>query len=601
MRCTCRMLNNRPVHGGPAAKALSGLFQAAVQGWQGLQAGADPAAPTQTLAPAHPAFLLRIACPRALYDATLDPAKTLVEFADWDPVLAAVRDAACQVWRACLPCSLAPPAPPATNPAPSCSGLSAGSKRHPQRTPAPPRTRSDSFALWLASESQASAAAQWPATGRASGLQASGRTACQKRGRLGGSATCPGSARTAVGDEEASGFQERRGRSKRPRLEVCRTEGGQERRQPLGRSQMGSGSGSGSGAGSGLPRLGGSGGAAWCALASSQRRASGACAVPAERNGPPALDAKALQGLDDPPRQVSEGDGRGSTQTRACAVGRLQGCARPRKEPAGALTACASGSAEADMARQGTATLGSRVHKKRRRAASAPPHARRVVRSAHANLACSLQSAAADPGALEQAVHSHRLPGRPESLGHSPVLNIRRATRPGSADALYSDGAARPNAAHTSSGGPAGALGADPNPGSGGAAREPPPTPAIHGRSSKSTQGAAGRDENLPGLPPKPTCGGREEQAAPAPTVEGVLHGGIALPQGHGVGGPRGGLAAEPHVLDLQELAGGGALVPPALRRAHLVSARPLAQACPCLACRSLLFGTEDPESREYL
>ena len=573
------MLNNRPVHGGPAAKALNGLFQAAVQGWQGLQAGTDPAAPAQTLAPAHPAFLLRIVCTRALYDATLDPAKTLVDFVDWGPVLAAVREAACQVWRACLPCSLAPSAPPATNPAPASSGLSAGSKRHPQRAPAPARTCSDSFALWLADENQAPAAAQWPAAARALGVHAAGRTAGQKRGRLGGSAPCPGSARTSAGGEEASGFQERQGRSKRPRLQTRSTEGGQERGQPLDRSRMGSGSGSGSGLGSGLPRPGGSSGAAWCVLASAQRRAPGACAVPSEHNGSPAQDTKAMQGLDEPPHRVSAGASRGRPQTRTCAAGSLQESVRPRKEHAAALTACTTGSAEADMARQGSANLGPRVHK-RRRAASAPPHARRVARSAHANLACSLHSAAAHPRALPTAAHSHWLPGGTKVLGHSPALDISRPARPGSAAVHGSGGTARPNAAHASSSGPAGALGADPSPGPGGAAREPLPAPSIQGSSSQTSSEAAGRGEGLPGLPPKPTG---PLQAVLAPTVEGFLHGGNVPPQGHGLRGPHAGLAAEPCVLDLQELAGGGALVPPALCRAQLASVRPLAQARPHL------------------
>lgn len=590
MLCTCRTLNNRPVHGGPAAKALNGLFQAAVQGWQGLPAGADPASPVQTLAPAHPAFLLRIACPRALYDATLDPAKTLVEFADWGPVLAAVRDAACQSWRASLPCSLAPPAPLAAKPEPTCAGVAAGPECYLQR--APVTTCSDSFALWLASESQASAAVQWPAAGCASGVQAAGRTACQKRCRLGGSAPCPGSARTAVGDERASGFQERRGRSKRPRPEVWSIEGGQERGQPVGRSRLGSGSGSGSGTGSGLPRSGGSSGAAWCALASAQRRAQGACAVPPERGGPPAQDTETLQGLDEPPLQVSAIAGRGSTQMRACAVRGLQESAHPSTEHATALTACTTGSAEADMARRSSTNLGSRVHK-RRPAASAPPDARRVACIAHANLACSLRSAAADPRALEQAVHSHRLSGRPESLGHSPALDISHPARPGNAGLLGSDGAARPNAEHASSADPAGALGADTSPGPGGAARKPLPAPSIQGSPSQSTPGAAGRAEGLPGLPPKPTCGGQEAQAESAPTVKGLLHGGNAPPPGLGLSGPHAGLAAEPRVLDLQELAGCGALVPPALCRAHLASARPLAQATSCPACHAHFFGAE--------
>ncbi len=75
-----RFVNGRPVHGGPAAKLLRALFQAALQAWQRAHAapapGAQRAAPAQAARP-HPAFLLFIACPPGLYDAAFDPGKTM--------------------------------------------------------------------------------------------------------------------------------------------------------------------------------------------------------------------------------------------------------------------------------------------------------------------------------------------------------------------------------------------------------------------------------------------------------------------------------------------------------------------------------------------
>ena len=566
------------MHGGPAAKLLSGLFQAAMQGWQGLHPDSNIAAPNQNSA-AHPAFLLCIACPRALYDATLDPAKTLVEFADWGPVLAAVRDAACQVWRACLPCSLAPSALPAADPGPVHLGSGAGLRPCPQRAPAPATPCSDSFAQWLADESRASAAAQWPATRRAPILQAASGTLCQKRRRAVDSAPCPESAWTASGDESPIGFDERQGCSKRPRLQACSAEGGRERGQPIGRSRMRPDLGSGSWSGSGLPGPGcsGSGSAAWCVLASAQRRV-GAGVVPPVHDGVPAQGVEALQRLDELPDHVGAAAGGCTAQTQACGAGGLQGSARLHEERAAALSACPEGLAEAATARLGPETLHSRFCK-RRRAASAPPHARKAARCAHANLACSRRSAAANPEALAPSAHCQRSTGRSEGLDHSHALDIGLPARPGSTAVPGPDGAARSNAAHASRGSPAGASGAGLIPGTGSAAQEPLPV-----LSRANVLAAAGQGQCLLEIQPKPTHRGQDAEVAPAPAFMGLCHGGRKPTQGLGFEAPRWGLAAEPRVLDLQELACGLALVPPALCRAHLASARPLAQASPCTA-----------------
>ncbi|XP_031382194.1 DNA mismatch repair protein MLH3 isoform X5 [Punica granatum] len=48
---------------------------------------------------ACPAYLLRLSCPRSLYDLSFEPSKTCVEFKDWNPILAFVENAVQQFWK----------------------------------------------------------------------------------------------------------------------------------------------------------------------------------------------------------------------------------------------------------------------------------------------------------------------------------------------------------------------------------------------------------------------------------------------------------------------------------------------------------------------
>lgn len=321
----CRIVNNRPVHGGPAVKLLNSLFQAALQAWRrmGPSPKSDPDPNhNPTRAPRlHPAFLLRIACPPGLYDATLDPSKTLIEFADWGPVLAAVRAAACRIWHTYLPADLALMAAAArTNPKAGL-GLHAGTGRRPQSEryedldhglPAAGRA-GPSFVQWLTDDRQElyaperSASLSSPCTSNGGG---GGDIGDSRQARLGecSSAPCPGSARDwaaggaagvdpggdAAGGNSGNGTSHE-GASKRRKLHAASAEGGLERCRRGGRSWSVSGlhfiPGPPKAAGGG----GGGGGMDWCVLASDRRQALSAAAV---RGSPcvsahPALHASA--------------------------------------------------------------------------------------------------------------------------------------------------------------------------------------------------------------------------------------------------------------------------------------------------------------------
>ncbi len=60
--------------------------------WSGAETGRDTASPRRT-SDKHGVFVLKLKCPRTEYDICLEPAKTLVEFKNWDIVLDALREA----------------------------------------------------------------------------------------------------------------------------------------------------------------------------------------------------------------------------------------------------------------------------------------------------------------------------------------------------------------------------------------------------------------------------------------------------------------------------------------------------------------------------
>ena len=79
-----------------------------------------------------PAFVCHISCPPCLPDVTARPDKTAVRFADWAPVLDAVRGAAMQAWHEYAPLWLLTPRPasaPAAQPALKLAFASLGGAR----------------------------------------------------------------------------------------------------------------------------------------------------------------------------------------------------------------------------------------------------------------------------------------------------------------------------------------------------------------------------------------------------------------------------------------------------------------------------------------
>ena len=60
--------------------------------WSGAETGRDTASPRRT-SDKHGVYVLKLKCPRTEYDICLEPAKTLVEFKNWDIVLDALREA----------------------------------------------------------------------------------------------------------------------------------------------------------------------------------------------------------------------------------------------------------------------------------------------------------------------------------------------------------------------------------------------------------------------------------------------------------------------------------------------------------------------------
>jgi len=540
-----RFVNGRPVHGGPAAKLLRALFQAALQAWQRAHAAPAPGAQRATPAQAarlHPAFLLFIACPPGLYDATLEPGKTLVEFADWGPVLAAVRAAACRMWHACLPPALAPvadpdggAAAPAARPGAVWSAPKARTRQGGAERPAA-EARLGSFVDWLSGEAQGAAGGGWPAGAAAS--RGAGPTAWRGGGGGGGSAPCLGAKRRRTAGEPGGagpvwGAEQPQGLCKRARP------------QPLGAL--------GRREGQPAPRP--------------EEQAAGRAEAPASC-GPPA------------PPQPWVG---GAAHRRALASARRQAapaaaaaepaaCERPRQAPD------AAADREAGAAERGRPAGGSVAE--RRRAASAPPHARRAARSAHINPVSSLRC-------------SHG--------GLSPRAAAAGGPRPPDAAAVL--GSARGLAVHDSASGgrergpdarglPAGARRRDTVPGvcrwqGGGASSwfpqgcEPQPGPPAGGLGMR--QRRAGRDGGAQRGPADPREQGRKAAAERAQACPGAGGSGQEPDPGIlslGYGPAQDPAPAEARVLDLETLAcGGAAVAPPALSRAQLALARPLPQA----------------------
>eukprot|EP00897_Mesotaenium_endlicherianum_P010818 jgi/Mesen1/9765/ME000007S09832 len=103
---------------------------------------------------AHPAFVLNLSCPLSQYDITFEASKTYVEFKDWAPVLAFVREVLCDTWGA--PSALA--AEPLEQP-----DLPAGSSKHAGegRTPDCPPARAAAFSARQADTAKR-AREQWP-------------------------------------------------------------------------------------------------------------------------------------------------------------------------------------------------------------------------------------------------------------------------------------------------------------------------------------------------------------------------------------------------------------------------------------------------------
>jgi len=389
-----RFVNGRPVHGGPAAKLLRALFQAALQAWQRAHAapapGAQRAAPAQAARP-HPAFLLFIACPPGLYDAAFDPGKTMVEFADWGPVLAAVRAAACRVWHTCLPPALAPvgglddgAAAPAARPGAVRSAPEARARQGGAARPAAEARRS-SFVDWLSGEPQGAAGAMWPAgavAGRGSGPTARRGGGSGSAGAGAGSAPCLGAKRRRAAGEPGGagpwrGVEQPRGPRKRARPEPLgapKTSEEQLSPRPEKRA-AGRGEAPASCRPPVLPQPW-VGGAAHRRVLASARRQAAPAAVAAE----PAAHER--------PRQAP--DAAADREARAAERGR----------PAGESGA------------------------ERRRAASAPPHARRTARGAHTNPVSSLRCSHGRLSPRAIAAGDPRPPGTAAPLGSARGLAV---------------------------------------------------------------------------------------------------------------------------------------------------------------------------------
>jgi len=551
-----RFVNGRPVHGGPAAKLLRALFQAALQAWQRAHAapapGAQRAAPAQAARP-HPAFLLFIACPPGLYDAAFDPGKTMVEFADWGPVLAAVRAAACRVWHTCLPPALAPvgglddgAAAPAARPGAVRSAPEARARQGGAARPAAEARRS-SFVDWLSGEPQGAAGAMWPAgavAGRGSGPTARRGGGSGSGGAGAGSAPCLGAKRRrAVGEPGGAGpwrgMEQPRGPRKRARPEPL----GAPRRPEEQLSPRPEEPAAGRGEAPAscrppvLPQPWVGGAATRRALASARRQAAPA-AVAAE---PAAYER---------PRQAPD-----------AAAGQEAGAAK-RGRPAGERGA------------------------ERRRAASAPPHARRTARGAHTNPVSSLRCSHGGLSPEAVAAGGPRPPEATAPLGGARGLAAREhagesgASRAGIgcergpdacgpvADVQRRDtvpGVCRWEGSGASSGLP---QGCEPGPRAGGLGMRQ----RRAGRNGGVQRESAGAREQ--------GCKAAAERAQACPGAGGS--GPEPDPRFLGLecGPPEGPVPAEPRVLDLETLAGGGAAVaPPALSRAQLARARPLPQA----------------------
>ncbi len=553
-----RFVNGRPVHGGPAAKLLRALFQAALQAWQRAHAapapGAQRAAPAQAARP-HPAFLLFIACPPGLYDAAFDPGKTMVEFADWGPVLAAVRAAACRVWHTCLPPALAPvgglddgAAAPAARPGAVRSAPEARARQGGAARPAAEARRS-SFVDWLSGEPQGAAGAMWPAgavAGRGSGPTARRGGGSGSAGAGAGSAPCLGAKRRRAAGEPGGagpwrGVEQPRGPRKRARPEPLgapKTSEEQLSPRPEKRA-AGRGEAPASCRPPVLPQPW-VGGAAHRRVLASARRQAAPAAVAAE----PAAHER--------PRQAP--DAAADREARAAERGR----------PAGESGA------------------------ERRRAASAPPHARRTARGAHTNPVSSLRCSHGRLSPRAIAAGDPRPPGTAAPLGSARGLAVHDNA---GGSGLSRAGGGREQGADAG-GRAGGARRRDTVPGvcqwegsgaSSGLLQPYEPQPGHPAGGLGMRQRRAGRDSGAQRESVGPREQGRKAPAESAQASPGAGGGGREPDpgvSGSGFGPPQDPAPAEARVLDLEALAAGGAAVaPPALSRAQLARARPLPQA----------------------